>query len=266
MPRPTEILRGAPLTGVDHHVWLAGVLVDPESISFEIKDPAGSVAVDEDGVAITGRAPIKLETGVYHAGNTVLPADAATGLYSAIWSVVKVPSGPVILSTEAFEVVEAFAHDPETEGQSRDDVAETENIRKLRAKIKDTNPDSTKRAFFNSELQELLDDALAKHTEGRRDEAAATSDDVAMALLLAVADAMLALGTDRSKFFRWIDGNEQVDKTKATDQLAALSKAAVAQYTQLRKLRQKDEELGVSPKAPARELAQFTPRKARRTR
>jgi len=228
----TTVKAGAPLSGLDKHVFLGGVLVDPAEISYEILGPDSMIADDEDGVPITARAPVQRSIGNYHAGNTVLAGDAALGAYTIVWRVRKLPAGSIVDHPAEFEIA-AELEDATREGVSRRDVSDTEAVTALRALIHDNAADDTRWAFFNSELATMVEHAVIRHTSGRRTLAIAVGDDLSMSLMLAQCAALQSLAADRSRFFRWQDGSEAVDKSMQPASLVAICNSIMAQYRAL---------------------------------
>ncbi len=265
MSTPPVVKPGTPLTAVDVEVFLAGVLVDATAITYEIRDPGGAVANDEDGIAVSGYAGRKVGTGRYDAGAVVLPQTAAAGTYTITWTITR-PSQPAITRAKTFVVETGQVEDAAKDGTSRRDIPDTANINTLRSLMKDVNPDETRWAFFNSELQDYVEKAITVHTAGARTEASATPDDIAMSMFLAQCSGYEALASNSSRRFRWQDGNESVDKSMQANQLIALCKALMDKYDKIRKQRADELQAGTTPTDPARDLAVFIPRRARRLR
>ena len=257
--------REVPLSAVDVEVFLAGVLVDPYSIAYEVKEPGGATATDEDGVAVSARPGFKVAEGRYSAKATVLPGSAALGTYTVEWTVQKLSTMAPIVVSRTFDVVDGEPEVADRDTTSRRDVEDTANVVRLRRLLNDQSGDETTWAFFNSELQEFIDQAIEVHTRGERTEATATADDVALSMYLAQYSAYRVLAKDATKHFRWTDGNESVDKTLTSGQLAAICKGLMDEYDRLQNRRLKEAEAGIA-KQNVGDLAVFTPRRARRSR
>lgn len=228
MAKQVEV--GTPLSVLDQRVFLDGVLVDADTITYSLTKSAVPVT-DEDGIAVTGRTPLQVGTGHYSAGNTVLDSTSLPGTdYVIEWSIKKTAAAAVITRSESFELLSSEAEDPTRDGVSRRDIADTTNLKELRGRIKDNKSDDTKWAFFNSELQSFLDRAIAQHTGSERTELDATEDDLAMAMQLAHAYALHSLATDKVRFFKWRDGNESVDKSMLPQNCIRLANSILDQY------------------------------------
>lgn len=254
---------GAPLSAADLEVFLGGILIDPVTITYEVLDPSTVTAVDEDGLAVSGRTPFQEGEGRYSARNTVLPLTAPAGQYTIEWTIKKtVPLAP-IMTVRTFVLLSEPAVDAARDGQSRRDVPDTKDLVNYRALVLDNGSDDTKWAFFNSELVAFLDRAVTVHTKGLRTYLVdATPDDVAMALYIAQCSFFRAVAKSRTRFFRWQDSSEQVDKSMQPDQLNRICRGLMAEYEGIQRRRLDEREEGLS--APgARDLAQFTPKRAR---
>lgn len=251
------VLRGVPASAVEKVFFLAGVPVDPVEAAYAFTGPDGAAGIDEDGLAISGRAPLRSGDGRFHAGNTVLPPTAPAGTWTVTWTYRKVVGGPELSVSETFEVVETAAQEPTREGVTRRDIPGTPNLLELRTRIQDRGPDDTRWAFFNGELQAFLDRAIARHTRGRRSEAAATPDDIALAMLLAHASALHALATDKTKFFRWQDQGEAVDKSMQPRTLVEIARNLLAEYEGTMKRRLEEEKAGRGGRDVAGGLVSF---------
>jgi hypothetical protein len=252
-----SVRRGAPASGVEKVFFLAGVPVDPVEVTYAFAEPGGSAGVDEDGITIADRVPLRSGAGRYHTGNTVLPLSAATGAWTVEWTYRKVTGGPELTATEPFEVVDTAVEEPTREAVTRRDVPDTANLLELRTRIQDRALDDTRWAFFNSELQTFLDRAIARHTRGQRSEATASADDLGLAMLLAHAAALHALATDRSKFFRWQDQGEAVDKSMQPRMLVDIARNLIAEYEGTMKRRLEEEKAGRGGREVAGELLTF---------
>ena len=246
-----QVIRQVPLSALDWHCFLAGVLVDPVVVSYTIRDGSLAIVSDEDGLLIQGRPGRRVGVGRFDAGNTVLGGTLPTGTYSIEWTFQKTPGYPVARAEVFFDLVDRLPEDPTREEVSRRDTPDAPLVSELRTRIQDLAPDDRKWAFFNSELKTFVVRALAMHTEGRRNESTATDDDVAMVMLLAHASALRALATDRSRFFRWQDGNEAVDKSMIPKTLLDICGSLMDEYRTITKRRIDERASGAGSLEPA---------------
>ena len=118
-------------------------------------------------------------------------------------------------------------------------------LEKLRNRIKDTNVDVSKRAFDDTELQDILDAAISEHTRGQRTESTMTDDDEPLSMMLAHCSCLEILATDYTKFFKWTDGNVSVDKNVTQKACIETAKIIHDRYDKnmMRKLRERENDL-----------------------
>jgi len=256
-----QIRAGVPADALDQWVFYNGDPIDPDSITYSITNPDTTPAVDEDGLAITDREPLAVGTGHFAAANTILPdSHPITGLSTITWKVKKFPSSTEIEYEEEFEFITERTESPNRDERSRRDIADTDRINELRMRIGDLASDDTRWAFFNSELATIFERAVSRHTAGARTAATATADDVSLSMLLAHADVMTRLATDKVKFFLWKDGSETVDKSMQPRNCVGIAKQLMDQYAFERKMRVEEGKAAGFAAEPAGDLLFFRPR------
>ena len=255
-----------PLSVLDQQVFLGGVLTDPDTITYSLKDPSAVAGLDEDAAAVTARVPIRTGVGHYHAGNTILIDDTKLGIWEIEWTITKLPAGTPIIKKFPFSLAKVVIEDATRESVSRRDTPDTANIDALREMIGDNVPDDTSWAFFNSELQGFITKSVAIHTAALKTEGSSDAAEIAQALTLSHAKVMYKLATDKRVFFKWKDGNESVDKTMQMSNCVKLAQALIDEYETLERLKlDTKKETGFSS-SPAGGLLEFRGGDRRRRR
>lgn len=95
-----SILAGQVGSGLDIKLYHNRVLTDPNSISYEIKEPAGTVVASGTGT--------KVSTGFYNASGSTIPSGYPGTSWSIVWTFTS-PSNVGDTATESFTVVDSLS-------------------------------------------------------------------------------------------------------------------------------------------------------------
>lgn len=120
----------------------------------------------------------------------------------------------------------------------------SEQIKEFRQRIPDTS--LTNPAFSDIELEAFLEQSVLEHSQGERSSINMLPADWPLSLLLAHSSVMYNLATSKVRFFKWIDGEESVDKSMISENCIKVANSLLQRYRMQHNKKMDEKEQGVN--------------------